>query len=408
MADAEATRHPTDSMEAVLALVLKETGKFFRASQSGDSRQISAAKAAISQTIPAANNNFHEALDDIEIEIIKAKSVFERDLSSIRAKRAARERAAAGIPHAKAPNGIMKEDTPNVTPNQNEVVADQTNQDQPEQKAHGANGISTADMSMTDEPILTNGHNSSPKNTEITDTTKTESLSIPSELPEDPEKPKGLAISPAQPPTPPTTVPPNLKTANDADLPSNDRTSQPPSSAGLPDAEFESMFNDTNLPDSTNDLNFDLNFSTEDANGSSDLLDASAFQNIALPNGDAMGDTSNPTANEDLTTLLPGLENYVNGSHDFAITSLPDMNADFLNSNGNGDTNSIPGASSTAGDGTTMQAAAEPTAPIESSFEDMFGLDSYMNGTGDDELGGTGNMGEVGDFDESWFKADGM
>ncbi|KAI4166972.1 MAG: hypothetical protein LQ348_007746 [Seirophora lacunosa] len=37
-------------------------------------------------------------------------------------------------------------------------------------------------------------------------------------------------------------------------------------------------------------------------------------------------------------------------------------------------------------------------------FEDLFGIDSYMNGTGDDELGGNG----VGDFDEDWFKADGI
>ncbi|KAL9025694.1 MAG: hypothetical protein Q9196_005523, partial [Gyalolechia fulgens] len=337
---------------------------------------------------------------------IKAKSVFERDLSTIRAKRAARERAAAGILRTKTPNGVTKKDTSNGTPGKTEIVAAQTHGDQPQQKAEGANAITTTDVSMTDDPNLTNGHDSSVTNAENTDPIETESFGIPSELPEDPKQLKGLAISLDPPPTPPTSVPPDLKVEHHADPPFNDQTSQPPSSAGLQDAEFESMFNDTNLPDSTDDLNFDLDFSTEDATGGSDLLDASAFQNISLPNGDAIGDTLNPTANEDLTTLLPGLENYVNGSNDFSMTNIAGMNADFLNSVGHGDTNNIPGTSSRAGDSTTVPTAVEPTAPIESSFEDMFGLDSYMNGTGDDELGGTGNMGEVGDFDESWFKAD--
>lgn len=257
---------------------------------------------------------------------------------------------------------------------------------------------------MTDEPILTSGDTQSPKDARMTDPIQNEPFSIPSELPEDPKQPKGLAISLDQAPTPPTSIPPNLKADNEADPPSTEQASQPPSSAGLQDAEFESMFNDTNLPDPTDDLNFDLNFSTDDANGSSDLLDVSAFQNIPLPSGDAGGDTSNQTANEDLTTLLPGLENYVNGSNDFSIANIPGINTDFLNTDGNGNAINLPGQSSTGGDGGPMDAAVEPTAPIESSFEDMFGLDSYMNGTGDDELGGTG---EVGDFDDSWFKADG-
>ncbi|KAI4252201.1 MAG: hypothetical protein L6R35_007589, partial [Caloplaca aegaea] len=80
------------------------TGKFFRAARSQDARQLGIAKAAISQAIPAANLRFHDALDDIEVEIIRAKSVFERDLSSIRAKRAARERVAAGLLKPKSPD----------------------------------------------------------------------------------------------------------------------------------------------------------------------------------------------------------------------------------------------------------------------------------------------------------------
>lgn len=287
------------------------------------------------------------------------------------------------------------------------MVAEQNNDEQPARRAEGVDGVTTTDILMTDEPILTNERISSPKDAETADPINNEPFSIPSELSEDPKQPKGLAISLDQPPDPPTSVPPGLKAENDAEPPPMEQTSQPPSNADFQDAEFESMFNDTNLPESTDDLNFDLNFSTEDANGNSDLLDPSAFQNISLPTSDNIGDPSNQTANEDLTTLLPGLENYVNDSNGFSLTNVPGINTDFLNTDGNGNLNNPPGGSSMGGDGTTMNTAVEPTAPIESSFEDMFGLDSYMNGTGDDELGGTGNIGEVGDFDDSWFKADG-
>ncbi|KAI4153407.1 MAG: hypothetical protein L6R39_001587, partial [Caloplaca ligustica] len=69
MANTEPPKHPADSLEDTFADVLKEIGKFFRASQSHDSRRLGIAKAAISQTIPAANLRFHDALDDLEIEI---------------------------------------------------------------------------------------------------------------------------------------------------------------------------------------------------------------------------------------------------------------------------------------------------------------------------------------------------
>ncbi|KAL8717777.1 MAG: hypothetical protein Q9225_005009 [Loekoesia sp. 1 TL-2023] len=406
MADTEAPEHPAESLEPILGHVLKETGKFFRALESRDSRRIGNVKAAIAQAIPAANQRFHEILDDIETEIIKAKSVFERDLSSIRAKRAARERAAAGALRPKTPNDVVKKSTPNCTSEKEDATTGQPSEDQPED----INGIGDiTDIPMTEELAGINCLKSSPKEAgTITDTIKTEPFSIPQDLPEDPKQPKGLAISLDQPPTPPTSVPPNLKPENADHLPPDDQPPQQSPNADLQDAEFESMFNDTDLPDTTPDLNFDLNFSTEDVNGSSDLLDASAFQNISLPNGDANGHMANSTANEDLTTLLPGLENYVNGSNDFSTADMPDISSDFLNISGNGTNDNISAVTNTAGDGTTTQALAEPPAPIESSFEDMFALDSYMNGTGDDELGGTGNMGEVGEFDDNWFKTDGI
>ncbi|KAL9593941.1 MAG: hypothetical protein Q9219_007307, partial [cf. Caloplaca sp. 3 TL-2023] len=394
------------------ALDLKETGKFFRVAQSGDPRQVDLAKAIIAQTIPIANERFHEALDDFEIEIIKAKSVFERDLSSIRAKRAARERAAAGLLRPKTPNGVSKKSSPNGSPRRTHVATQQKIPDQQMLQSEERDGtVGTNDPpSKTEEVVEMNGDISITNNAEpILDTVKTEPFSIPEELPEDPQQPKGLAITLDQTSDPPTSVPPDVKTEDNAAKPLvEDDGAQQSLSDDIQDADFESMFNDPDLPNTANDLTYDFNFSAEDTSGNNDLLDTSAFQNISLPNGDTNELSLDPTATEDLTTLLPGLENYVNGSNDFSITNLPDINTDFLTTDGSSNANQASIVTDAAEAKRLGQVSAESRAPIESSFEDMFGLDSYMNGTEGDGLGSAGNMGEVGDFDEDWFKTDGI
>ncbi|KAL8958255.1 MAG: hypothetical protein Q9193_004652 [Seirophora villosa] len=429
MADTELSKHVADSLEDTLSLVLKETGRFFRAARSQDARQLGIAKAAISHAVPAANLKFHDALDDIEVEIIRAKSVFERDLSSIRAKRAARERAAAGLLKPKSPNGVKK-GTPTGSPKDTNPSANPSDGSNLKPRAGGVESTYSTDVQMKDEPTTIDIEQSPPLKLETAnDAVKTEPFTIPQSLSQDPSQPKGLAISLDQEPpagantaTAPVKPDPELTNNNNTNPPSlNDQNSQPPLSATFPDAQFESMFNETDLPSATDDLDFSLNFSTDDAHASgTDLLDASAFQNITMPNladhaQQQQNATATTTANEDLTALLPGLENYVNGdgSNDFGP-----MAADFLS----GGTAAPPTTTTAAGDADTnttataqqqeqqqqqqqqQQQEQQAPPPLESSFEDLFGIDSYMNGTGDDELGGNG----VGDFDEDWFKADGI
>lgn len=85
MTDTGSMQHAVDSLEPTLALVvstlqsrltapyschqLKETGKFFRATQSNDSIHVAIARTALSQAIPSANLRLHDALDDLETEI---------------------------------------------------------------------------------------------------------------------------------------------------------------------------------------------------------------------------------------------------------------------------------------------------------------------------------------------------
>ncbi|KAL8685506.1 MAG: hypothetical protein Q9224_005788 [Gallowayella concinna] len=421
MADTESPKHPVDSLDSTLAIVLKETGKFFHASQSNDPGQAALARTAIFQTIPAANLRFHVALDKIETDIIRAKSVFERDLSSIRTKRAERERAAAGILRSRSPNRIVKNTAPKGSPKVLASAAPSSTANEADQKPPDIAKSCITEIHVTEEPITAADSKPTPETVNAATTVQAEPFSIPQSLPPDPDEPKGLAISLDQgsslsPPTTPTK--PESETINGATDLLKQANAAPPN---FSNADFESMFDDPDLPGSNDEIDFDMTFSTDNVNDPTDLLDASAFENIPMGNPDNVGtqNNNNTTASEDLTTLLPGLENYVTDSN--TEFQLPDI---MSGSNLLGDNNSIPilpipnsnsnnpaipNTGDGDGDGDGQPTQTITNAPIiESSFDDMFGIDSYMNGTGDDELGGTGSMGEVGDFDEEWFKTAGM
>ena len=234
---------------------------------------------------------------------------------------------------------------------------------------------------------------------------KAEPFRIPQNLTEDSDQPKGLAITFDERPSVSAPAPGNLKPESKESALQGSKH-ETPVSASLQDADFDSMFNDTNLPSTTDDIDFNLAFSTDDGAARTDLLNESAFQDISMPAVGGDFNTNATTANEDITDLLPGLENYVNGGNDFTA-SIPDMSISEVHNNYNGippAAKSDPTAKNSVGD--QVPSSSDPTttvaakAPIESSFEDMFGIDSYMNGTGDDEMGGAGG---VGDFDEDWF-----
>ena len=252
------------------------------------------------------------------------------------------------------------------------------------------------DVPMTEEP--------SPMQTNESDGTKPEAVAeivedkpvtIPEEISHDPEKPKGLAIKidpTASAPAASTAVP----TTADQALENGDNTAEQPNetptTGNLRDAHFESMFNDDGMVDANDDIDFDLAF-PNDTNGAGDLLNDSAFQNINVDNVDG---TNNTTSNEDINTLLPGLENYVSDGNDFSMVELPTSANGFP-----GDVNAISAPTATS----SAPAPADP-APIDSSFDDIFNFGNF--GNADDELGDTGDMNEVGDFDDDWFKTEGM
>ena len=168
---------------------------------------------------------------------------------------------------------------------------------------------------------------------------------------------------------------------------------QIPTSAELQD--FKSMFNDVEGADADNDINFDLDFSA-DANMGQDLINANAFGNITNTSNGLID--LNAASNEDINSLLPGLENYVHGGEDFAMLDVPP--ATTLPASA-----VLPPATKT-GNSDVAEAGAD-AAPVESNFDDMFfgSGDFSMGGAEDGDMGNEG-IGDLGDFDEAWFKAE--
>ncbi|KAK0723055.1 hypothetical protein B0T26DRAFT_750371 [Lasiosphaeria miniovina] len=78
---------PLDVLQQMFNEVLIQTGKALRAASSDSKGNIGPATAPINTRIPASIETFNTALDELESEILKTKSVLLRDLNQLRASR---------------------------------------------------------------------------------------------------------------------------------------------------------------------------------------------------------------------------------------------------------------------------------------------------------------------------------
>lgn len=166
--------------------------------------------------------------------------------------------------------------------------------------------------------------------------------------------------------------------------PSN-QTEQPmetPTTANLRESDFETMFNDTEAV-RTQEVDFGLDFTSN----AHDLNDT-GFENGSLQNEDLTN--LNAASNEDINTLLPGLENYVNASDDFAIIGLTTETT-------------LPNSNSAKVNDTSAPPALEPVL-TESNFDDLFPSSNFIEDAEDYEMNGTGDLNDLEDFDD-WFKS---
>ena len=307
----------------------------------------------------------------------------ERDLAAIRARRAERERAAGAAkmrqasPEPKEPPAELGGEP---SPSKASLVAESNvehedivmSDDAPNPDPGGSANVKVGDSS---EPSVGQDMDSDPKGA-LTET-----------------KP-----SPAMNSIPPsthdqaTTIDTKLEFSLDGNGPST--AMHIATTAELHDPDFESMFKDVEGADADNEINLDdLDFST-DANMGQALINNNAFGDIASTNNGLID--LNAASNEDINTLLPGLENYVHDGGDFTMLDIPPATA-------------LPASAvlpqpPKAGNGNVADAVAD-AAPVESNFDNMF------YGSGDFTMGGAedGDMmddeiGDFGDFNEAWFQ----
>ncbi len=307
----------------------------------------------------------------------------ERDLSLLRKKRLERERIANGLNAQPSPEEIITipqlgDKGPSATAPPNDTA--QSSGETKDEDTMMMDPLSESGLvGSKDEPQAEAPENKDSDNKITSDPG----------MPQDAENSMGLAITLPQDTTNESAEPPK---SPEKKFSGSTPAAEAPLDSNAADVDFESMFNDTDLTGGDANMDFGLDFST-DGNLHQDVLNDSAFENIEMSNADMSN--LGATTSEDINTLLPGLENYVNAGTDFSNISIPVAST-------------LPETSQIAPVGTSgasAQISAQP-AVADSSLDDFFGSGDFsMDGVGDDGMDG-GTFGDLSDFDEDWFKTD--
>ncbi|KAI5194971.1 hypothetical protein E4T39_08429 [Aureobasidium subglaciale] len=378
----QAVRSPLDQLEAQLNLVLEHTGRLF-ANNARNHGQINN-PSRLKQVIAGANNNFHDALDQLESELTLARAVMRRDLATYRSQRGARMQAEATT--TALPTGT--DNTTAINLDDDVVMGESPIEDAkvspPREATAPPEGESNGDSSPLHLDIPGQDHQAAghpgDENTGTYSNFDFESLfNDPSSAgPASRGSPKNLpAPSPPQPPV--------EEPAPNPSTPAEDTKPPPTRTMTIPDDE-------PIKPASFNDSNDDFDFA-----------DLTSF---GPPDAD-MQDT------DGISSLLPGLESYANSGGGNGGDSNPQsVPADFniFDATGAGDFGSAPQQDAKGDakqDGKQQQQQPPPPPPQQpdmGSRDDTF--DDIMNFTefdmGDFSGGGDGEGGES-KFDADFF-----
>ncbi|KAL9633339.1 MAG: hypothetical protein Q9164_004759 [Protoblastenia rupestris] len=388
MAAAQALEHPLEVLPAMLNLVLVQTGKILRNPDLHNSQNLGLTRRRISEFVPPANDRFHDALDDIEIEILQAKAVMERDLSVLRKKRAERERQVDKTITPTSPKDLEQREG-----NREATVVGPLDEGQGVQSNAGDAVMADAAAQIVEQS------KEEPTAKELQTLDDEQTVSALDYMPQDSQNTTGLAIS----------IPQDASMSDLGALAHTNNgaigASQPdfgipiepngPSGAAVnDDFDFDSMFNDAELVVPDGSLNFELDFSTNETEAQN-LLPNNPMEGITMSNVNIA--STNPTTSEDLNSLLPGLENYVNATNETTTN------------NATANTVEIPNVNQNAMVDTSGAITQVTTAPAlaDSSLDDFFNPADFnttnANGSTEDLIG-DGNFEGFEDFDDDWFK----
>ncbi|KAL9104852.1 MAG: hypothetical protein Q9163_000238 [Psora crenata] len=388
MATAPSLDHSLEALPAMLNLVLVQTGKILRDPILHNPQNISLTRRRVREFLPPANYRFYDALDEIEIEILEAKAVIERDLHSKWRKRVERERQASktntlGCPEDQMISGsniegatsdLQNDAQDNEGPVPDEVMADVVEHIAGQSK----------DEACAKEPVNMDE----------------ERTIIASEgMPQDSQDATGLAIS----------IPQNsklngvgaLESRNKGGIDNSKPDMEMPAGANGPseetanqDFDFDSMFNDADLVASDEPMNFELDFAAN-GNGTKALLGENTTGVVTSSNNTDIANAL-PTTSEELNSLLPGLEAYANTPNESSINN-PAAHTMITPEANQGSVGQTTGAKT--------QAATEPVQ--ESAFDEFFNL-ADLNAVEDsnsaEQVVGDGNFEGFEEFNDDWFK----
>ena len=171
------------------------------------------------------------------------------------------------------------------------------------------------------------------------------------------------------------------------------------------DFDFESMFEGGDIApgDASLDLGFD--FSGDTMNN---VLNDSTIAGINLGNADA---STAPTTNEDINSLLPGLENFVNAPNEGVASTASAPNGDTGSKAADNTPAPVPTSKKPITDNTNANAGQLVTDgdAIDTSFDDLFDSADFGNidtNQGENqEMLNENTFGDFGDFDDNWFNS---
>ena len=307
----------------------------------------------------------------------------ERDLSLLRKKRLERERIANGLKAQSSPADATE--VPQL--GQDGPVEDHST----ENSALVSGETKVEDIVMLDsaqavDPLASNDELQAE---ELQKKESDDNINNGQGMPQDAENSMELAVTiPVDPATDATQQSKSPEKKNSGATPA----AEVPLDSSAVDLDFESMFNDTDLAGGGDAIDFGLDFASE-GNLNQDVLNDSAFASIEMNNADISN--LGATTTEDINTLLPGLESYVNAGADFSNVNIPG-------------TSTLPETTQAAPSSTTDVPSKTnvPSVIPDSDLDDLFGsVDFAMDGTGDDGMG-VSTLGELEDFDDAWFKTD--
>ncbi|KAF2233414.1 hypothetical protein EV356DRAFT_568066 [Viridothelium virens] len=349
-----AQTHPSlDALKQIIDRVLIESGKAVRLSLNPTPREGSSPLDRIKKDLPTWANDYHEALDRLETDIVKAQRILRNDLATRQQERKQREKAA----EMERQNKEREEAAP--PRNQTAITANDKKQiDTPsEHPSQPVKSESTAEVEKEAPDSQAKRTAPSSENT---------GLIVPTAKPTD---------SANQQPKPQATADPS-KTSKPP-VTSTDPFPEPtPTSAGLKDFDFDSMF-----PDSVgtgNDINADAN-----ANDDFDF-------DMGLVDNNTGNNPTNDTGQTSMDSLLPGLESYANSLGDTAGTADLTM-SDFAPA----------GGTNAQGDATQDGA----NAGGDSTFDDLFSYTDFEMGQAAGQ--GDGNNGTLDtEFEDLFFNPD--